>query len=98
LACTFSVDFTGSNGDPSQIESLHYVDPTNYPNAYETALRSVGEIIEEYDSDKLFPVLGFGARLPPDGRVSHLFFVNGDGSNPYCHGIEGKNLTMLCEI
>ena len=25
--------------------------------------------------DKLFPALGFGARLPPDGRVSHEFFL-----------------------
>ena len=26
-------------------------------------------------SDKMFPALGFGARLPPDGRVSHEFFL-----------------------
>ena len=25
--------------------------------------------------DKLFPALGFGARLPPDGRVSHEFYL-----------------------
>ena len=25
--------------------------------------------------DKMFPVLGFGAKLPLDGRVSHEFFV-----------------------
>ena len=39
------------------------------PTQYEMAIRSVGEIIQDYDSDKLFPALGFGARLPPDGRV-----------------------------
>ena len=36
---------------------------------------SVGKIIVDYDSDKLFPVIGFGARLPPDGRVSHEFYL-----------------------
>ena len=40
------------------------------------AIRSVVEIIEDYDSDGLMPVLGFGARLPPDGKVSHDFFAN----------------------
>lgn len=42
-------------------------------NAYALALRAVGEIIQDYDSDKLFPALGFGAKLPPDGHVSHEF-------------------------
>ena len=26
-------------------------------------------------SDKLFPALGFGAKLPPQGQVSHEFFL-----------------------
>jgi len=47
------------------------------------------EIIEDYDSDGLMPVLGFGARLPPDGKVSHEFFVNGHPSNPYCERTSG---------
>jgi len=42
-------------------------------NAYALALRAVGEIIQDYDTDKLFPALGFGAKLPPDGHVSHEF-------------------------
>lgn len=37
------------------------------------ALKAVGEIIQDYDSDKMFPALGFGAKIPPDGRVSHEF-------------------------
>ncbi|MBL2162319.1 hypothetical protein ELI72_30465, partial [Klebsiella pneumoniae] len=28
-----------------------------------------GEIIQDYDSDKLFPAYGFGAKLPPEGRI-----------------------------
>ena len=46
------------------------------------AIQAVGRVVEDYDSDKLFPTLGFGARLPPDGRVSHEFYVNGHSSNP----------------
>ncbi|VDI32199.1 Hypothetical predicted protein [Mytilus galloprovincialis] len=88
LNCSFAVDFTASNGDPKSPSSLHYMNPYR-PNAYQTALRSVGEIIKDYDSDKLFPVLGFGARLPPDGVVSHEFALNGNPNNPYCTGIEG---------
>lgn len=42
-------------------------------NAYAMALKAVGGIIQDYDSDKMFPALGFGAKLPPDGRISHEF-------------------------
>lgn len=37
----------------------------------------------------MFPALGFGARLPPDGRVSHEFFLNLHPSNPHCQFIDG---------
>ena len=88
LACTISIDFTASNGNPQSSDSLHYINPRGM-NPYESAIESVGKIIEDYDSDKLFPVIGFGARLPPDGRVSHEFYVNGHPSNPYCERISG---------
>ncbi|XP_068576281.1 copine-5b isoform X2 [Cebidichthys violaceus] len=85
---TVAIDFTASNGNPSQSTSLHYMNPYQL-NAYAMALRAVGEIIQDYDSDKMFPALGFGAKLPPDGRVSHEFPLNGNMENPYCNGIEG---------
>uniref|UniRef100_A0A8C7YQ15 Copine VIII n=1 Tax=Oryzias sinensis TaxID=183150 RepID=A0A8C7YQ15_9TELE len=75
-------------GNPSQPTSLHYMSPYQL-NDYAMALRAVGEIIQDYDSDKLFPALGFGAKLPPDGRVSHEFPLNGNPQNPYCNGIDG---------
>uniref|UniRef100_A0A671TZL3 Copine VIII n=1 Tax=Sparus aurata TaxID=8175 RepID=A0A671TZL3_SPAAU len=75
-------------GNPSQPTSLHYMSPYQL-NDYAMALRAVGEIIQDYDSDKMFPALGFGAKLPPDGRVSHEFALNGNPQNPYCSGIEG---------
>ena len=89
LSFTVAVDFTASNGNPSSPSSLHYNDPSGKPNQYLTAIQAVGDIIQDYDTDKLFPALGFGARLPPDGRVSHEFFLNLSPSSPYCTGIDG---------
>uniref|UniRef100_A0A674ATH5 Copine-8-like n=1 Tax=Salmo trutta TaxID=8032 RepID=A0A674ATH5_SALTR len=84
----FCIVFCWISGNPSQPTSLHYMSPYQL-NAYAMALRAVGEIIQDYDSDKMFPALGFGAKLPPDGRVSHEFALNGNPQNPYCSGIEG---------
>jgi len=86
---TVAVDFTGSNGNPRSPQSLHFQDPTGRPNQYVTAIRSVGEIIQDYDSDKMFPALGFGARVPPNGQVSHEFFLSLDPKQPHCQGIDG---------
>uniref|UniRef100_A0AAY4CLS7 Copine 8 n=1 Tax=Denticeps clupeoides TaxID=299321 RepID=A0AAY4CLS7_9TELE len=85
---TVAIDFTASNGNPAQPTSLHYMNPYQL-NAYAMALKAVGEIIQDYDSDKMFPALGFGAKLPPDGRVSHEFALNGNPQNPYCNCIDG---------
>ncbi|KAK2509407.1 hypothetical protein MC885_021427 [Smutsia gigantea] len=85
---TVAIDFTASNGNPAQSTSLHYMSPYQL-NAYALALTAVGEIIQHYDSDKMFPALGFGAKLPPDGRVSHEFPLNGNQENPSCCGIDG---------
>merc|ERR1711892_747928 len=86
---TVAIDFTGSNGRPTDPNSLHYRDPTGRPNQYVTAIQAVGEIIQDYDSDKQFPCLGFGARIPPRGEVSHEFFLTLDASRPFCAGLEG---------
>uniref|UniRef100_A0A8C7JUF7 Copine family member 9 n=1 Tax=Oncorhynchus kisutch TaxID=8019 RepID=A0A8C7JUF7_ONCKI len=83
-----AIDFTASNGNPSQPTSLHYMSPYQM-NAYAMALKAVGEIIQDYDSDKMFPAYGFGAKLPPDGKISHVFPLNSNSENPNCVGIEG---------
>ncbi|KAL4226439.1 Copine-9 [Mactra antiquata] len=88
LNCTIAIDFTASNGDPKSPSSLHYLSPYR-ESPYCMALRAVGNIIKDYDADQLFPALGFGARLPPNGVVSHEFALNGNPQNPYCQGIEG---------
>ena len=58
-------------------------------NQYTTAIRSVGEIIQDYDTDKQFPALGFGAQIPPSGQISHEFFLNLRQDSPYCAGVDG---------
>jgi len=88
LSFTVAVDFTASNGNPQDPRSLHFNDPTGAPNQYITAIKAVGDIIQDYDSDKMYPALGFGARVPPDGKVSHEFFLNLT-ADPYCSGVDG---------
>ncbi|XP_060775468.1 copine-9-like [Neoarius graeffei] len=87
LNFTVAIDFTASNGNPAQPTSLHYMSPYQM-NTYAMALKAVGEIIQDYDSDKLFPAYGFGAKLPPDGKISHAFPLNGNNEDPNCVGIE----------
>ncbi|XP_003200619.1 copine-4 [Danio rerio] len=85
---TVAIDFTASNGDPRNSCSLHYIHPYQ-PNEYLKALIAVGEICQDYDSDKMFPAFGFGAQIPPDFKVSHDFAVNFDEDNPECAGVQG---------
>ena len=87
-----AIDYTASNGDPRQLDSLHYVDPTgNSTNHYIHAITSVGRVLEGYDSDKLFPVYGFGGSSPydPQGQVNHCFALNGNEQNPEVQGVQG---------
>ncbi|KAK1567155.1 hypothetical protein Q3G72_008743 [Acer saccharum] len=83
-----AIDYTASNGNPRLPDSLHYLDPSGRPNAYQRAILEVGEVLQFYDTDKRFPGWGFGAR-PIDGPVSHCFNLN--GSSNYCEveGIQG---------
>ena len=53
---TIGIDFTGSNGDPTQLNSLHYI--SQDLNQYEKAIRACGDIVAYYDYDQLFPVYG----------------------------------------
>ncbi|CAH1780422.1 unnamed protein product [Owenia fusiformis] len=85
---TFGIDFTASNGNPATPQSLHYINPYE-PNEYMKAIQAVGNVIQDYDSDKMFPCLGFGARVPPKMEVSHEFACNFNLSNPFCAGIQG---------
>ena len=83
---TFAIDFTLSNGDPRDAHSLHYFDPNR--NQYLHAIRTVGDILQFYNSDKMINLYGFGGAVPPyPTRASHCFALNGDIFNPRVNGI-----------
>jgi len=65
-----AIDFTGSNGDPRQPGTLHHINP-HEKNDYEKAITAIGGVLANYDTDRKFPVWGFGAKY--SGKVYHLF-------------------------
>ena len=52
-------------------------------------MQSLGAILENYDTDKKYPIYGFGGKLPNQHSVCHCFALNGDIYNPEVKGIEG---------
>ena len=88
-----AIDFTGSNGDPSNTSSLHFFNNTSYVpsqlNQYERCISTIGNVIEFYDSDRMFPVYGFGGVVPPSMTVNHCFPLNGNETNPEVQGVNG---------
>eukprot|EP00003_Mantamonas_plastica_P022359 TRINITY_DN377_c1_g1_i1.p1 TRINITY_DN377_c1_g1~~TRINITY_DN377_c1_g1_i1.p1 ORF type:complete len:598 (-),score=163.85 TRINITY_DN377_c1_g1_i1:1692-3449(-) len=94
ISLMVAIDFTASNGDRLYSGSLHYQNPYQ-PNDYQKAIVAVGELVANYDSDKLFPVYGFGAkyRNPKDPKaapaVSHCFPANLNDEDPNCNGVQG---------
>nr|XP_027239521.1 copine-9-like [Penaeus vannamei] len=66
--------------------SLHYR-PAGVDNQYSLAIKSVGEIIQDYDSDVSCPWLWWP--YSPNWEVSHEFFLNGTADSPYCQGVAG---------
>ncbi|KAG7391492.1 Potassium channel [Phytophthora pseudosyringae] len=83
------IDYTASNGSPSDPSSLHYMGG-NYQgqmNDYQAAISATGAILEPYDSDKRFPVYGFGGLV--NGVVNHCFPLTFDPSQPEVDGLGG---------
>jgi hypothetical protein len=64
--------------DPDIPGSLHWNSGPEI-NQYKQAISQVGLILEPYDSDKEFPVFGFGAKPEFMGanQVSHCFPLTG---------------------
>jgi len=91
ISLVVAVDFTASNGDPAAPNSLHYISPVGTPNSYQQAIQAVGNVLEPYDTDKLYPVYGFGAKLKDAagkyGAVQHCFPVYGGGLE--VQGVDG---------
>ena len=49
VSLTLAIDYTASNGETSNPNSLHYMGPQNQ---YENAIFNVGQVVEPYDHDK----------------------------------------------
>ena len=74
-----AVDLTAS--------SAHLHRLKNGENTFTTAIRTIGEILQDYDYDKRILGLGFGAR-PAGQRVTDSLPLGGT-AGPYCQGVEG---------
>ncbi|KAL4144256.1 hypothetical protein PRNP1_013394 [Phytophthora ramorum] len=83
------IDYTASNGSPSDPSSLHYTGASyqGQMNDYQAAISATGAILEPYDADKRFPVYGFGGLV--NGAVNHCFPLTFDPSQPEVEGIGG---------
>ena len=84
LDVVVAIDFTGSNGDPRQPGTLHHFHSDGGLNDYEKASTSIVDILEKFDTNKMFPVFGFGAKF--DGVVYHAFQC---GESEEVHGTQG---------
>jgi len=76
-----AVDFSGSNGNPMEKGTLHYM-RDGAPNEYEQAITAVCSILAKYDYDNKFPVWGFGAKY--DGVMQNCFQIGKEAE-----GLEG---------
>jgi len=88
LNCTIALDFTASNGAPNEMRSLHYTSGQS-PNFYEQAILAVGEVIQDYNLKNEFVAVGFGAKIPPNGELSHNFPLGLRSPADPCRGIQG---------
>jgi len=84
ISLCVAIDFTGSNGDPRIPGTLHHISHDGTKNGYEKAITAIGNILAPYDSDKKFPVWGFGAKI--SGQVRHCFQV---GPKAEVDGVDG---------
>ena len=62
LKLSIGIDFTGSNGHPLDKDTLHCI-IKDEPNDYERVIKSIGNILSNYNYQQLYPVYGFGAIL-----------------------------------
>lgn len=85
IGLSVAIDFTNSNGNPSDPSSLHYIYGRE-PNQYERAICSCGNILSYYDYNQFYPCFGFGAKI--EGQAQRLFNLNFQ-NNPNIQYIEG---------
>jgi len=83
-----AIDFTASNGNPRDRNSLHYNNQSNpeHQNPYEQAIRAVASILMPYSrTGKIMP-LGYGGHI--NNQVNHCFTLCNNGDH-FVHSVEG---------
>ena len=84
LNLSIAIDFTGSNGHPSDDFSLHKI-KDGFINNYEKAIRENVEIISIYNKQDKYDVYGFGAIV--NDEFKEIFNINGN-DDPSIKGID----------
>ncbi|KAF1323475.1 Copine-like protein, partial [Globisporangium splendens] len=89
ISLIVGIDYTASNGAPSDPQSLHYIGGsyTGQGNDYQAAISATGAILEPYDADRKFPTYGFGGMV--NGYVNHCFPLTFDPTQPEVEGVRG---------
>lgn len=82
------IDFTFSNGDYTQLSSLHYSN-SSIKNEYQRAIESMGEILEKNILHPQYEAYGFGGQPSWLDKVSHCFALNKNEDNPVVNGFQG---------
>lgn len=62
-----AIDYTGSNGNPADPRSLHYIDPTGKLNEYAQAMNGIGRVLEFYGERERLSCGGSGVHLGLEG-------------------------------
>lgn len=84
---TPSFENVNSSYSCANIETYHHLNNENYQHLTERCVRSVGEIISNYNSCNSYPTLGFGAEV--DGKLKNCFPLSLNMNNPCVKGIDG---------
>jgi len=80
-----AIDFTSSNLDPNNPDSLHTKNLEN--NQYVKSINCCGKVLNEYVYDRIFPVYGFGGVPESLNAVSHSFNIN-NTKDPNINGLD----------
>lgn len=87
LHFSVAIDMTASNGGPNDPTSLHFQD--YYGNRYTRALGAIINVLDRYQTDKMFAAFGFGAELPGNPGFTSSCFPLSLGQDPMCQGVNG---------
>ena len=75
-----------SNGIVTNPNSLHSLNPIGN-NQYVSSIQAIGEVLQNYDTDKMFPTYGFGGLVL--NKPSMCFALNGNIFNPEVQTVQG---------